>query len=176
MTESEDNRNSFDEGSIEESLVCWPLPDEEHTRRLAASLAPLLEPGDLLVLSGELGAGKTFFTRALCHALGLPEENRVTSPTFALVHEYSARLEVSHADLYRLHDEEEVYELGLEAQREAGRLLVVEWGLPYAEMLGGECLLIELFVEPRRAVARALGSRGHELLTAWVQRAKAAGA
>src|SRR5690606_3731009 len=55
MTESEDNRNSFDEGSIEESLVCWPLPDEEHTRRLAASLAPLLEPGDLLVLSGELG-------------------------------------------------------------------------------------------------------------------------
>lgn len=175
MTERDDVLDPTGEGSSEERAVCWSLLDEEHTQRLAASLAPLLEPGDLLVLSGELGAGKTFFTRALCHALGLPEETRVTSPTFALVHEYSARLEVSHADLYRLHDEDEVYELGLEAQREAGRLLVVEWGLPYAEMLGGECLLIELFVEPRRAVARAMGSRGRALLTEWARRAKGAG-
>lgn len=148
----------------------WLLPDEQRTERLAAHLAPLLEPGDLLVLSGELGAGKTFFTRALCRALGLPEEERVTSPTFALVHEYSARLDVSHADLYRLGDEDEVYELGLDAQRDAGRLLVVEWGLPYAETLGGECLLLEFFVEPRRVVVQPMGDRGRTLLTAWRRR------
>src|SRR5690606_28281610 len=104
---------------------------------------------DLLILSGELGAGKTFFTRALCHALGLPEEERVTSPTFTLVHEYAARLPVSHADLYRLESEEQVSELGLDAQRDDGRLVIVEWGLPYLELLGGEALVLELTATPR---------------------------
>jgi tRNA threonylcarbamoyladenosine biosynthesis protein TsaE len=149
-------------------LVC-DLPSEENTECLAARMAPLLRPGDLLVLSGDLGAGKTFFTRALCRALGLPEEVRVTSPTFTLVHEYSARLEISHADLYRLQNEDEVYELGLESHREQERLLVVEWGLPYLEMLGGEALVLEFAVGPRQVAVWGVGTRGQALIEALEQ-------
>ncbi|NLE88909.1 MAG: tRNA (adenosine(37)-N6)-threonylcarbamoyltransferase complex ATPase subunit type 1 TsaE [Myxococcales bacterium] len=144
----------------------YALPTEEHTERLAAALAPHLAAGDLVVLSGELGAGKTFFTRALCRALGLPEHVRVTSPTFTLVHEYDARLPVSHADLYRLQAEEEVLELGLDAQRDDGRVLVVEWGAPFVEVLGGDALLLDFAVMPRRVAVSATGPRGTELLQA----------
>lgn len=93
-----------------------------------------------MVLSGDLGAGKTFFTRALCRALGVPSEERVTSPTFALVHEYDAKLRVAHADLYRLDDVSELAHLGLRDRRAEGYLLVVEWGAPYAAALGGDAL------------------------------------
>jgi tRNA threonylcarbamoyladenosine biosynthesis protein TsaE len=150
------------------------LPTEAHTEHLAQELAPLLEPGDLLVLSGELGAGKTFFTRALCHALGLPEAVRVTSPTFTLVHEYATRLPVSHADVYRLQGEAELHELGLDVQREEGRLLVVEWGLPYVDSLGGEALIFELTVEPRSVRVSAVGERGASLCAALRARVRSA--
>lgn len=164
MTEQPFDRTS----SSASPPVSYDLPTEEHTERLAATLAPLLAPGDLLVLSGELGAGKTFFTRALCRSLGLAEEVRVTSPTFTLVHEYQARLPVSHADLYRLHHEEEVCELGLDAHREEGRLLVVEWGSPFVDLLGGDALELAFSVEPRRVVVSAIGGRGEQLREALV--------
>lgn len=140
------------------------LPEESDTERLAEAVAPLLAPGDLLILSGELGAGKTFFTGALCHALGVPEEERIPSPTFTLVHEYSARLEISHADVYRLSREEEFYELGLDAHRDEGRLLVVEWGEPYLELLGGDALILRFAVEPRRVAIESSGPRSQQLL------------
>lgn len=156
----------------------FPLPDEERTEQLAAELSPLLRGGDLLILSGDLGAGKTFFTRALCRSLGIGA--RVTSPTFTLVHEYGLlesqpggrppRLLVSHADLYRLQGEDEVYELDLPAHREEGRVLVVEWGLPYLELLGGEALLLEFSLDPRQVVPASHGQRGAELLAAWLER------
>lgn len=150
----------------ERGAAHYALPTEGHTERLASALAPLLTAGDLVVLSGELGAGKTFFTRALCRGLGLPGHVRVTSPTFTLVHEYETRLPVSHADLYRLHAEEEVLELGLDAQRDDGRVLVVEWGAPFIEVLGGDALLLDFSVEPRRVAVTATGPRGAELLQA----------
>ena len=89
------------------------LPTERATRELAARVAPHLAAGDLLVLSGPLGSGKTFFARALCRALGLPPSERVPSPTFTLVHEHDTEPPVSHADLYRLRDADDVRRLGL---------------------------------------------------------------
>ena len=71
----------------------------EETERIAASLAPLLVPGDVVLVSGELGSGKTTFVRGACRALGV--EGPVTSPTFTIGHRYRGRVPVSHLDLYR---------------------------------------------------------------------------
>ncbi len=108
------------------------LYDAEATEAFAESLAPLLAPGDILLLTGDLGSGKTSFARALIRALpGVQGEDlhdeEVPSPTFTLVQIYERRLApVWHFDLYRLTAAEEVYELGWEEA--AGEALVlVEW-------------------------------------------------
>lgn len=137
------------------------------TRKLAQRLAPLLSAGDLLVLAGPLGSGKTFFTRALCRALGLERSERVASPTFTLVHEYETSPPIAHADLYRLKDAAEVSKLGLDAQRDDGRLLVVEWGEPYVALLGGDALILELSLDPRRARLKAEGRASERTLAAF---------
>ncbi len=142
------------------------LASERATRELAARVAPHLAAGDLVVLSGPLGSGKTFFARALCRSLGLPARLRVPSPTFTLVHEHPTTPPVSHADLYRLRDENDVRGLGLDAQRDDGRVLLVEWGEPYIDALGGDALVLELSTGPRRAKLRATGRRSSALLAA----------
>jgi tRNA threonylcarbamoyladenosine biosynthesis protein TsaE len=143
------------------------LPSKQATHRLAAALAPLLEAGDLLLLAGPLGAGKTFFARSLARALGYPTSERVTSPTFTLVHEYATEPRLLHADLYRLADDERaVFELGLLAQRDEGALLVVEWGVAFERLLGGDALLLTLAREPRQAAISATGARSRRQLEA----------
>jgi tRNA threonylcarbamoyladenosine biosynthesis protein TsaE len=141
------------------------LPTQRATTALAGHLAPLLAPSDLVILSGAHGAGKTFFARALCGALGV-DTRRVTSPTFALVHEYRGRLPIAHADLYRLGSEAELEPLGLNDMRDDGRVLVVEWGEPFALALGGDALLLSLALSPRRATISASGARSASLLQA----------
>jgi tRNA threonylcarbamoyladenosine biosynthesis protein TsaE len=143
------------------------LPSERATIELAARLARQLEGGDLVILSGPLGSGKTFFARAVCRALGLPASVRVPSPTFTLLHEYETTPPLSHADLYRLNDAKQVSELGLDWQRDAGRILLVEWGEPYVELLGGDALLVEFSSEPRKARISATGPRSRAMLAAF---------
>ncbi|HMA91629.1 MAG TPA: tRNA (adenosine(37)-N6)-threonylcarbamoyltransferase complex ATPase subunit type 1 TsaE [Polyangiaceae bacterium] len=149
-----------------DAVACIPLPTRQKTRHLARALAPLLKASDLLILDGQLGSGKTFFVRALARALGLPERIRVTSPTFSLVHEIATRPPIVHADLYRLSSTREVAELALDEQREAGAVVIVEWGLPYVETLGGDGLILEFRHEPRRVHARATGARSSITLRA----------
>lgn len=97
------------------------------TAQIAALIARELRPRDVVVLTGDLGAGKTTFTKALSAALGVTEQ--VTSPTFTLVHEYRGdTLTVCHADLYRLERTGELADLGLDDARRSGAVLVVEWG------------------------------------------------
>lgn len=133
------------------------LPLRRSTIQLANALAPPLEGGDLLVLAGCLGAGKTFFARALCRALMVPYEIRVTSPTFSLLHEYSGRIPIVHADLYRLGTETaedpagELAQLGLRDRRAEGALLLVEWGESFAEALGGDALMVRLLTKEEEA-------------------------
>jgi tRNA threonylcarbamoyladenosine biosynthesis protein TsaE len=149
------------------SVVVRALPSKSATSQLAVDLAPLLAGGDLLLLEGPLGAGKTFFTRALARALGLTTEVRVTSPTFTLVHEYPTDPPLVHADLYRLADDARgVFELGLVGQRDDGALLVVEWGVPFERTLGGDALVMSLSREPRTASFSATGPRSSQLLVA----------
>lgn len=143
------------------------LPNKAATTRLAGQLAPLLAGGDLLLLDGALGAGKTFFARALAKALGVGADVRVTSPTFTLVHEYETEPRLVHADLYRLLDDERgVRELGLLEQRDDGAVLVVEWGKDFERLLGGDALLVALVRDPRKAAISASGRRSAQLLEA----------
>ena len=95
------------------------------------------------------------------------EDARVTSPTFTLVHEYATEPKLVHADLYRLSDDERgVFELGLLPQRDDGALLVVEWGLAFERLLGGDALVLELAREPRKAAISSTGPRSRQLLEA----------
>ena len=153
-----------------------PLPTRRATTRLAHAIAVAIAPGDLVVLDGTLGAGKTFLVRAMLRALGVPHEVAVPSPTFTLMNEYSttigARVPVLHADLYRLLEgedagsrvDDEIAGLGLRARRGDGWAVVVEWGGGHVSALGGEGVRIELRTEPARtAFVEPLGTRGEEL-------------
>ena len=103
------------------------LPDPAATEAFGASLAALIRPGDVIALSGELGAGKTSVARGLLRALGLAGE--APSPSFAIVQPYAppeVRLPVLHVDLYRIDDPAELEELGLDEVL-GDSVLLVEW-------------------------------------------------
>jgi len=146
-----------------------PLPTRRSTQHLARALARALQPGDAVILSGALGAGKTFLVRALCRALGLPPSERVVSPTFTLIRELPTTPPVAHADLYRLTDADDTRELGLLELRERGMVLLVEWGERHAEALGPDRLTLRLELGPRRATLLADGPRSDALRAAVLQ-------
>lgn len=98
---------------------------EEDTRLFAQKIAAFLHAGDIILYSGEMGAGKTAFTKGLAEYFGTEEE--VTSPTFALVHEYPARVPIFHFDLYRIADYDELYAIGFFDYLDRGGILAVEW-------------------------------------------------
>lgn len=105
----------------------------EETRILGASLAPVLLPGDVISLNGDLGAGKTVFVQGLATALGV--QRRITSPTFVIVHEYEGRFPILHLDVYRLDSFQEVLDLGFEELLDPEAILLVEWGDAVAPLL-----------------------------------------
>lgn len=98
----------------------------QETERLGAALAQYLLPGDVLAYTGDLGAGKTAFTRGLAAGLGITD--RVTSPTYTVVNEYlSGRLPLFHFDMYRLHSADELFDIGWEDYLTRGGVCAVEW-------------------------------------------------
>ena len=139
---------------------------EGATDDLGAALAAGLEPGDVIVLTGPLGAGKTRFVAGLARGLGAG--SRVRSPSFTLINEYRGDRLLLHLDLYRL-EPREVEGLGLEEQIERG-VLVAEWGEKLPPALRREALTLrfEILSESERAItARAAGPRGLALLARW---------
>ena len=95
------------------------------TESFAASLADSVRAGDVIALYGGLGAGKTAFVRGLARGLGSTSE--VSSPTFALVHEYEGRLPIAHFDMYRIHTLDDLYSTGFFDFLDAGYVTVIEW-------------------------------------------------
>ncbi|HXZ21728.1 MAG TPA: tRNA (adenosine(37)-N6)-threonylcarbamoyltransferase complex ATPase subunit type 1 TsaE [Pseudolabrys sp.] len=125
------------------------LADEAATYRLMTDIAALIEPGDLITLSGDLGAGKTTFARALIRHLAGDQSIEVPSPTFTLIQTYVLpRFTLMHADLYRLTSQAELTELGLEDVPE-GTVTVVEWPDRATGLLPADRLDIELILSPK---------------------------
>lgn len=103
------------------------LPSPAETARLGRVLGNLAEPGDVIILSGSLGAGKTTLTQHIGAGLEVPGNCYITSPTFSLMHEYPGRLTLYHMDLYRLSSEEEIEDLGFPEYIHGDGLTVIEW-------------------------------------------------
>ena len=112
------------------------------TKRLAAALAELIRPGDVVLLAGDLGAGKTAFAQGFGAALGIDEP--ITSPTYTLVSQYSGRLELNHLDVYRLEQATEVLDLGLAEMLDEGGVVLVEWGDAITPLLPHDHLEVRL--------------------------------
>jgi tRNA threonylcarbamoyladenosine biosynthesis protein TsaE len=117
-------------------------PDD--TRAAATRLGPLLVSGDLILLGGDLGAGKTTFTQGVARGLGIDEP--VTSPTFTLLRSYPGRkgLRLLHADVYRLDHLQEIVDIGLPELLDEGAVAVVEWGDVVAPVLLPEYLHVRI--------------------------------
>lgn len=150
------------------------------TRAIAAALADALVDGDVLVLTGDLGAGKTCFAQGLGAGLGV--EDRITSPTFTLANRYRGRLTLHHLDVYRLDSEADARDLGLEELLDDG-VTVIEWGDRIAGLLPEHRFTVALRfpevaagteADPDRreiVVDGPLGERGlDDLLARWVER------
>jgi tRNA threonylcarbamoyladenosine biosynthesis protein TsaE len=149
------------------SEVTVTLRSKVDTRRLGRVLAEVLQAGDLVVLEGQLGAGKTFLVQAVARALGVPAEIPITSPTFELVHELPGRLPIVHADLYRLEPPAPIDELGIIERIGGDAVVLVEWGDRFAAQLGRQGLWVEMRLgtgNQRSALLRAEGARGAALL------------
>ena len=115
------------EGRVErEGSLRVRVAGPQETEELGFFLGQILPPGTFLFLSGELGSGKTLFTRGLSR--GLESDELATSPSFALLHKYEGRLPLYHLDLYRLSRPEETAVLGLEEILDEEAVVAVEWG------------------------------------------------
>lgn len=114
----------------------------EDTRALGAALASLVRAGDLILLSGDLGAGKTTLAQGFARALGVDEQ--VVSPTFVLARVYRGRLRLIHADAYRMDDLAEVGDLDLHEFLDDGGVGLVEWGDVIAPVIPADYLEVRL--------------------------------
>ncbi len=150
-------------------------PSLEATHAVAAALAALSRSGDVILLGGEMGAGKTAFAQGFGRALGVTEP--ITSPTFNLVHSYdTASVVLHHADLYRLEQLSEVAELGLSELAEYHGIVIVEWG-DVVESSFGDHLSVRLDVDGADLEGRlvTISAVGRTWATRWaaLQRATA---
>ena len=115
----------------------------EDTEDIGARLAEQLEPGAVVAYTGDLGAGKTAFTRGLARGLGIPD--RITSPTFTIVNEYEGgRLPLFHFDMYRLGSADELFDIGWEDYLCRGGVCAVEWSENIADALEEDAVRVDI--------------------------------
>ncbi len=114
------------------------------TVRFGKLVGSLCEPGDLICLGGELGAGKTTLTQSIAEGAGIDEKEYVSSPTYAIFHEYQGTIPFYHMDFYRLGSSEDVLDLGLDEYIYGQGIAVIEWYEKAIEILPSDYLLIRL--------------------------------
>lgn len=121
----------------------WITNSEQETEQLGRRLGKALQPGSVIAYTGDLGAGKTAFTRGLASGLEIPE--RVTSPTFTIVNEYEGgRMPLFHFDMYRLGGADELFDIGWEDYLARGGVCAVEWSENIDEALDEEPIRIDI--------------------------------
>ncbi len=109
------------------------ISSETETLEIAEQLSKILVPGDVVVINGNLGAGKTFLIKAICSSW---EVEDASSPTFSLIHEYVGSRKVFHLDFYRIKKSEELYDLGIEDYfNDESAVIFIEWGELFPEVL-----------------------------------------
>jgi len=150
--------------------MTFTATSEEETFALGRALGGAVEAGDVVGLTGDLGAGKTLFVQGLARGLNVPDTVRVVSPTFTLVNEYpGGRLPLHHADLYRLEDEGELDHIGLYDAMGGPGVVAVEWADRF-DVMPRDCLAIRIEVvddATRRLHVSARGKRSEGLLSRW---------
>jgi tRNA threonylcarbamoyladenosine biosynthesis protein TsaE len=115
----------------------WTTHSADETMRVGRELAAMLQPPRMLILRGDLGAGKTTLVKGIAAALGGHAEDDVTSPTFTLVHEYGGGgTMLYHLDLYRLEKERELDALGIDEMQRDDALVLIEWGEKFSSLVG----------------------------------------
>jgi len=149
----------------------------ETTKQLAATIAPYLKAGDVLVLSGHLGAGKTQFVQGVAQALGVP--GSVTSPTFNILLNYESKdgFPLYHFDLYRLDHENQLEDIGYYEIVDGPGATFIEWGEKFPTALPYDYLEIVIEVDDDDAFQRCIkvhanGERSRRLLFVWAQDSK----
>jgi tRNA threonylcarbamoyladenosine biosynthesis protein TsaE len=139
----------------------------DRTREVGRALATLLQPRDTVVLTGDLGAGKTTLVQGIGRGLGV--EDHVASPTFTLVREYAGRLDVAHVDVYRLERVQDVVDLALDELGGPERVLLIEWGDAVADLLPEDRLRVQLTTDRADAETRRIefSSQGRSWAVRW---------
>lgn len=123
-------------------MVEFLTDSEKETEKLGEKLGKILKPGTIILIRGDLGAGKTVLSRGIARGLGI--EEAITSPTFTLVHQYKGRLPLYHFDIYRIGDPEEMYDIGYEEFFYGDGVTVVEWPEKMEWLLPDEYLEIKI--------------------------------
>ncbi|HOJ52326.1 MAG TPA: tRNA (adenosine(37)-N6)-threonylcarbamoyltransferase complex ATPase subunit type 1 TsaE [Syntrophales bacterium] len=118
---------------------------EEETFDLGRLFASCLKKGDVVALRGELGTGKTCFTKGMARGLGVPEEYVVTSPSFTIVNEYPGRIPLYHVDVYRFSGAEELSSIGFEEYVYGEGVTVIEWADKILDFLPPPVLVVDFF-------------------------------
>ena len=143
------------------------------TRAAGMAIASCLAPGDVVVLAGELGSGKTTLAQGIAAGLGVTEP--VVSPTFAIVREYEGHVPIAHVDVYRLDHVQELHDIGFEEIVDGSRVVLVEWGELVAPVLPLDRIVVRLLPgvgdDERVVDVSAVGSDRSPELTARLDRA-----
>jgi tRNA threonylcarbamoyladenosine biosynthesis protein TsaE len=122
----------------------------EDTMDLGKRLGNLLNAGDIICLKGDLGTGKTYFTKGI--ASGLKINTTITSPTFTIVNEYEGRLKLFHFDVYRVNDIDEISSIGFDEYIFSSAVSVIEWADYIKELIPEECIWVSIYKMPEKGL------------------------
>ncbi len=134
--------------------ITFELSSPEITDIFGHHLGELVEPGEVICLDGDLGAGKTTLTQSIARGIGVPSEFYVTSPSFNIFHEYPGRLPLYHMDFYRLDNSEDVIDMGLDEYLYGSGVVIIEWSSKASDIIPNDSLFI--FLQVRGELSRKI--------------------